>query len=138
MCAYRGCTWGYQVDLPCRLIIQVPGPLKEPKIMTLYPKIESIGSIGSNILAILEVQVASTSNHVLLNRHIASRLRASRATWAKLSVSQVFQDSLSRGFHDSRKQGPVTCSYPKIQTHKACQTSKQLSSMQQDLQCKNP
>ena len=29
-----------------------------PKIIAQYPKIESIGSIGSIILAILEVQVA--------------------------------------------------------------------------------
>ena len=36
----------------------VPRPPKEPKIMALYPKIESIGSTGSIILAILEVQVA--------------------------------------------------------------------------------
>ena len=35
----------------------LPGPPKEPKIMAQYPKIESIGSIGSIILAILEVQV---------------------------------------------------------------------------------
>ena len=33
-----------------------PGPPKEPKIMAQYPKIESIGSIGSIILTILEVQ----------------------------------------------------------------------------------
>ena len=36
---------------------ELPGPPKEPKIMAQYPKIESIGSIGSIILAILEVQV---------------------------------------------------------------------------------
>ena len=35
----------------------VPGPPKEPKIMAQYSKIESIGSVGSIILAILEVQV---------------------------------------------------------------------------------
>ena len=34
-----------------------PGPPKEPKIMAQYPKMGSIGSIGSMILAILEVQV---------------------------------------------------------------------------------
>ena len=34
-----------------------PGPPKEPKIMAQYPKIESTGSIGSIMLAILEVQV---------------------------------------------------------------------------------
>ena len=39
----------------------IPGPPKEPKIMAKYPKIESIGSIGSIILAILEVQI-DTSN----------------------------------------------------------------------------
>ena len=39
--------------------LRVPGPPKEPKIMALYPKIESIGSIGSIILAILEAQVSS-------------------------------------------------------------------------------
>ena len=38
-------------------IIYVPGPPKEPKIIAQYPKIESKGSIGSIILAILEVQV---------------------------------------------------------------------------------
>ena len=32
---------------------QVPGPPKEPKILAQYPKIESIGSIGSIILAIV-------------------------------------------------------------------------------------
>ena len=31
----------------------LPGPPKEPKIMAQYPKIKSIGSIGSIILAIL-------------------------------------------------------------------------------------
>ena len=35
----------------------LPGPPKEPKIMAQYLKTESIGSIGSIILAILEVQV---------------------------------------------------------------------------------
>ena len=35
----------------------VPRPPKEPKIMAQYLQIETIGSIGSNILAILEVQV---------------------------------------------------------------------------------
>ena len=35
----------------------LPGPPKEPKIMAQYSNIESIGSIGSIILAILEVQV---------------------------------------------------------------------------------
>ena len=35
----------------------LPGPPKEPKIMAQYPKIESMGSIGSIILAILQVQV---------------------------------------------------------------------------------
>ena len=33
------------------------GPPKEPKIMARYPKIESLGSMGSIISAILEVQV---------------------------------------------------------------------------------
>ena len=40
--------------------IAEPGPPKEPKIMDQYPKIESIVSIGSIILAILEVQVGPT------------------------------------------------------------------------------
>ena len=35
----------------------IPGPPKEPKIMAQYRKTESIGSIGSIISAILEVQV---------------------------------------------------------------------------------
>ena len=35
----------------------IPGPPKEPKIMAQCLKTESIGSIGSIILAILEVQV---------------------------------------------------------------------------------
>ena len=35
----------------------LPGIPKEPKIMALYPKMESMGSTGSIILAILEVQV---------------------------------------------------------------------------------
>ena len=38
----------------------LPGPPKEPKIMAQYPKIETIGSIGSIVLAILEVQVIET------------------------------------------------------------------------------
>ena len=37
--------------------LYLPGPPKVPKIMAQYPKIESMGSIGSIILAILEVQV---------------------------------------------------------------------------------
>ena len=37
----------------------VPGPAKEPKIMAQYLKIESVCSIGSIILPILEVQVGS-------------------------------------------------------------------------------
>ena len=36
---------------------KVPGPPKEPKMTAEYPNIESIGSIGSMILALLEVQV---------------------------------------------------------------------------------
>ena len=35
----------------------IPGPPKEPKTMAQYHKIESMGSIGSIILALLEVQV---------------------------------------------------------------------------------
>ena len=31
-------------------ILELPGPPKEPKIMDQYPKIESIGSIGSILL----------------------------------------------------------------------------------------
>ena len=38
-------------------ILDLPGPPKVPKIMAQYPKIESIGSIGSITWAILEVQV---------------------------------------------------------------------------------
>ena len=34
----------------------IPGPPKEPKIIAQYPKKESIGSIVSIVLAILEVQ----------------------------------------------------------------------------------
>ena len=41
----------------------VPGPPKEPKIMALYPKIESISSIGSMILAVLEIQVKGPMSH---------------------------------------------------------------------------
>ena len=37
--------------------ILLPGPPKEPKIISIYPKRESIGSTGSITLAILEVQV---------------------------------------------------------------------------------
>ena len=40
-----------------RYMHYIPGPPKEPKIMDQYPKIETIGSTGSIILAILEVQV---------------------------------------------------------------------------------
>ena len=40
------------------LVKHVPGPPKEPKIMAQYLKTESIGSIGSIVLAILEVQVS--------------------------------------------------------------------------------
>ena len=39
------------------LSVYLPGPPKKPKIIAQYSKIESIGSIGSTILAILEVQV---------------------------------------------------------------------------------
>ena len=35
----------------------VPGPPTEPKIIAQYFKIERIGSIGSIVLAILEVEV---------------------------------------------------------------------------------
>ena len=42
----RGCIRSYKK----------PGPPKEPKIMDQYPNMEGIGSIGSIILAILEVQ----------------------------------------------------------------------------------
>ena len=45
--------------------LKVPGPPKEPKITAQYPKIESIGSMGSIILAILEVQV-----HLYLYLHL--------------------------------------------------------------------
>ena len=38
-------------------LLDMPGPPKEPKRMAHYPKTESIGNIGSIILAILEVQV---------------------------------------------------------------------------------
>ena len=40
--------------------VRKPGPPKEPKIMAQYPQIETVGSIGSIILAILEVQEAYT------------------------------------------------------------------------------
>ena len=50
-------TWTSIVRKTIALKPFVPGPPKEPKIMDQYPKIESIGSIGSVILAILEVQV---------------------------------------------------------------------------------
>ena len=40
-----------------RRVDQVPGAPKEPKRMAQYPKIETIGSIGSITFAILEVQV---------------------------------------------------------------------------------
>ena len=40
--------------------LALPGPPKEPKIMAQYLKIETIGNIGSIILAILEVQVVRT------------------------------------------------------------------------------
>ena len=39
--------------------MDLPGPPKKPKLMAQYSKIESIGSIGSIILAILEVQVGT-------------------------------------------------------------------------------
>ena len=39
------------------IYMYVPGPPKVPKIMAQYPKIESMGSIGSTLLGILEVQV---------------------------------------------------------------------------------
>ena len=35
----------------------LPGPPKEPKIIAQYPKIESIGSIGSIVFAFLEVGI---------------------------------------------------------------------------------
>ena len=37
--------------------MEVPGPPQKPKIMAQYPKIEALGSIGSIISAILEIQV---------------------------------------------------------------------------------
>ena len=46
----------------------LPGPPKEPNIMAQYPKIESIGSIGSIVLAILEVQVSLSSGVSALGR----------------------------------------------------------------------
>ena len=39
----------------------LPGPPKEPEIMAQYPKIDSMGSIGSIILAFLEVQERQTT-----------------------------------------------------------------------------
>ena len=48
-----------QVQKGIRCHMGLPGPPKESKIMAQYPKIESIGSTGSVILAILEVQVSS-------------------------------------------------------------------------------
>ena len=39
--------------------LHLPGAPKEPKIMAKYPKIESIGSIGSITLAILEVHLST-------------------------------------------------------------------------------
>ena len=53
----------------------LPRPPKEHKIVTLYPKIESIGSTGSIILAILEVQVYGTLKpKVHWTEHIVTRL----------------------------------------------------------------
>ena len=40
-----------------KITFYLPGPPKEPNIMAQYPKIESVGSVGSILLAILEVQV---------------------------------------------------------------------------------
>ena len=45
----------------------IPGPPKEPKIMDQYPKIEGIGSIGSIIWAILEVQVDGSTRAPAMN-----------------------------------------------------------------------
>ena len=51
--------------IPYMVCYNYPGPPaeppKEPKMMAQYLKIESIGSIGSNILAILEVQASTVS-----------------------------------------------------------------------------
>ena len=44
------------------LEVQVPGPPKVPKTMAQYPKIESMDSIGSILLAILEVPVVAKSD----------------------------------------------------------------------------
>ena len=44
----------------------IPRPPKESKIVAQYPKIESIGSIGSIILAIFEVQVFADISFVLI------------------------------------------------------------------------
>ena len=43
----------------------LPGLTRVPKIMAQYPKIESIGSMGSIIWAILEVQVSPMSRKLL-------------------------------------------------------------------------
>ena len=54
-------TWSPEVAT-ISFVLRLPGPPKEPEIMAQYLKIESIGSIGSIILAILEVQVCTYYN----------------------------------------------------------------------------
>ena len=44
---------------------KIPGPPKEPKITAQHSNIESIGSIGSIILAILEVQVHAHRGQII-------------------------------------------------------------------------
>ena len=47
--------------------VRVPGPEKGPKIMAQYSEVESIGSIGSVILANLEVRVLLLARKQLLS-----------------------------------------------------------------------
>ena len=63
--ALRCCTVSLRLQkLPVviALTTQLPGPSSVPKIMAQYPKTNSISSIGSIILGILEVQLPACLN----------------------------------------------------------------------------
>ena len=68
--------------------VSEPGPPKEPKLMAQYLKIETIGSIGSIILAILEVeeleiafQATARSKHQIVVTRTLLSLSLMRECW---------------------------------------------------------
>ena len=68
----------------------LPGPPQEPNLMAQYHKIEAIGTIGSTILAILEVQVVlKLDRSETLVRRRTFRSRALRPTLTNPSLGIV-------------------------------------------------